>query len=41
MPKTIDIANLKEQIIEAGETAVKQLIKVAREEIIKLILKMS
>lgn len=35
MPKVIDILHLKQQIIEAGETAVKQLIKVAREEIIK------
>lgn len=35
MPKVIDILNLKEQIIDAGEMAVRQLIKVAKEEIIK------
>ncbi len=35
MRKIIDIQGLKSQIIDAGESAVKQLIKVAREDIIK------
>jgi len=35
MRKALDITDLKVKIIEAGESAVRQLIKVAREEIIK------
>ena len=35
MRKDIDIKDLKSQIIQAGEKAVKQLIKVAQEDIIK------
>tara|TARA_R110000751_G_scaffold87398_3_gene173261 strand:- start:881 stop:1165 length:285 start_codon:yes stop_codon:yes gene_type:complete len=31
----MDIKKIKEEIIEAGELAVKQLVKVAKEEIIK------